>query len=163
MSKSIALGLVGAGAVLLAILLTGCTDAPEPTPLSLDEYLTLCATTEQELADDATFGDFSSLFAAEADRLEALTPPAQLSEWHLLNIEGFLTIQAFVDSQPKNDVIDFGSFLIMAAASADSEEKLRGGSRPAARGHPSTDDRGRLYRPGGCVRRLRRCVCRWVR
>ena len=126
MSKSIALGLVGAGAVLLAILLTGCTDAPEPTPISLDEYLTLCATTEQELADDATFGDFSSLFAAEADRLEALTPPAQLSEWHLLNIEGFLTIQAFVDSQPKNDVIDFGSFLIMAAASADSEEKLRG-------------------------------------
>ena len=58
--------------------------------------------------------------------MEALTPPAQLSEWHLLNIEGFLTIQAFVDSQPKNDVIDFGSFLIMAAASADSEEKLRG-------------------------------------
>ena len=58
--------------------------------------------------------------------MEALTPPAQLSEWHLLNIEGFLTIQAFVDSQPKNDVIDFGSFLLMAAASADSEEKLRG-------------------------------------
>ena len=126
MSKSIALGLLGAGAILLVILLTGCTGAPEPTPLSLDEYLTLCATTEQELADDATFGDFSSLFAAEADTLEALTPPAQLSEWHLLNIEGFLTIQAFVDSQPKNDVIDFGSFLLMAAASADSEEKLRG-------------------------------------
>ena len=103
---------------------------PEPTPLSLDEYLTLCATTEQELADDATFGDLSSLIAADADRLEALTPPAQLSEWPLLNIEGFLTIQAFVDSQPKNDVIDFGSFLIMAAASADSEEKL---SEAAAR------------------------------
>ena len=32
MSKSIALGLVGAGAVLLATLLTGCTDAPSPTP-----------------------------------------------------------------------------------------------------------------------------------
>ena len=172
MSKSIALGLLCAGAILLAILLTGCSDAPSPTPsagavpsptvtaqpgvtpestptptptpttapthtptpeptpatatLSLDEYLTLCATTEQELADDATFGDLSSVLAAEADRFEALTPPAQLSEWHLLNIEGFLTIQAFVDSQPKNDVIDFGSFLIMAAASADSEEKLRG-------------------------------------
>ena len=172
MSKSIALGLLCAGAILLAILLTGCSDAPSPTPsagavpsptvtaqpgvtpestptptptpttapthtptpeptpatatLSLDEYLTLCATTEEELADDATFGDLSSVLAAEADRFEALTPPAQLSEWHLLNIEGFLTIQAFVDSQPKNDVIDFGRFLIMAAASADSEEKLRG-------------------------------------
>ena len=32
MSKSIALGLLGAGAILLAILLTGCTDAPSPTP-----------------------------------------------------------------------------------------------------------------------------------
>ena len=93
--------------------------------LSLDVYLTLCVTTELELADDATFGDFSSLFAAEADRLEALTPPAQLSEWHLLNIEGFLTIQAFVDLQPKDDVIDIARFLLMAAISADSEEKLR--------------------------------------
>ena len=31
MSKSIALGLLGAGAILLAILLTGCSDAPSPT------------------------------------------------------------------------------------------------------------------------------------
>ena len=103
---------------------------PVPPPAaatfsSLDEYLTLCATTEQELADDATFGDFSSLFAAEADRLEALTPPVQLSEWHLLNMENFRTIQAFVDLQPKDDVIDVVRFLLMAAISADSEEKLR--------------------------------------
>ena len=32
MSKCIALGLLGAGAILLAILLTGCSDAPSPTP-----------------------------------------------------------------------------------------------------------------------------------
>ena len=95
------------------------------TPLSLDEYLSLCVTTELELADDATFGDLSSELAAEADRFEALTPPAQLSEWHLLNIEGFRTIQAFVELQPKDDVIDFGRFFLMAAISADSEEKLR--------------------------------------
>ena len=105
------------------------TPTPVPTPatatLPLGVYLTLCATTEQELADDATFGDFSSLFAAEADILEALTPPAQLSEWHLLNIEGFRTIKAFVDLQPKDDVIDVARFLLMAAISADSEEKLR--------------------------------------
>ena len=190
MSKSIALGLLGAGAVLLAILLAGCTGAPSPTPsaravpsptvtaqpgvtpeptptptptmapthtptatpiptaaptptptmapthtptpeptpatatLSLGEYLTLCATTELELADDATFGDLSSLFAAEADGLEALTPPAQLSEWHLLNIEGFRTIQAFVDLQPKDDVIGFADFILIAAAAGDLEEKL---------------------------------------
>ena len=32
MSKSIGLGLLGAGAILLAILLTGCSDTPSPTP-----------------------------------------------------------------------------------------------------------------------------------
>ena len=105
------------------------TPTPVPTPaaatLSLDEYLTLCATTEEELADDATFGDISSLIAAEADRLEGVTPPVQLSEWHLLNIENFRTIQAFVDLQPKDDVIDVARFFLMAAISADSEEKLR--------------------------------------
>ena len=31
MSKSIALGLLGAGALLLAVLLAGCTGAPSPT------------------------------------------------------------------------------------------------------------------------------------
>ena len=171
MSKSIALGLVGAGAVLLAILLTGCTDAPSPTPsaravpsptvtaqfgvtpeptpasttapthtptpeptptptsapthtptpeptpatvtLPLGVYLTLCAPRDLGLADDLTFGDFSSELAAEADRFEALTPPAQLSEWHLLNIAAYRTAQALVDIQPKDDIADFaGSFLI---------------------------------------------------
>ena len=148
MSKSIALGLVGAGAVLLAILLTGCTDAPsptteptatpatvltptpEPTPtpaaatLSLGVYLTLCAPTEEELADDTTYGDFSSLIRAEADRFEALTPPAQLSEWHLLNIEAYRAAQAGVDTQPQDDVVDFDN-PTMNAVFDDFEEKLR--------------------------------------
>ena len=92
--------------------------------LSLDVYLTLCASTEQELADDATFGDLSSELAAEADRLEALTPPAQLSEWHLLNIENYRTIQAVFDTQPKDDVVEFANLLLIAVAAADLEEKL---------------------------------------
>ena len=104
--------------------LAGCSDEPEPTPISLDEYLTLCVTTELELADDATFGDFSSLFAADADRLEALTPPAQLSEWHLLNIENYRTIQAVFDTYPKDDVIDFANLLLIAAAADELEGKL---------------------------------------
>ena len=166
MSKSIALGLVCAGAILLAILLTGCsggssptppagavptptvtaqpgvTPGPTPTPtmapahtptpvptpavvtLSLDEYLTHCAPTEQELADDFTFGDLSSQLAAEADKLEALTPPAQLSEWHMLTIRGFRTVQAVVDLQPKDEVIGFAHFILIAAAAGDLEEKL---------------------------------------
>ena len=108
--------------------------------LSLDVYLTLCASTEQELADDATFGDLSSVLAAEADRLEALTPPAQLSEWHLLNIKSFRTVQAVLDLQPKDDVIGFADFILIAAAAGDLEEKVRRGFCPAARGRPSTDD-----------------------
>ena len=105
MRKSIAPGLLGAGAILLAILLTGCSDEPSPTPLAeavptptvtaqtgvtpaptpaptlaptdiltpeptpatatlpLGVYLTLCAPTDIDLADDATYGDFSSVLA----------------------------------------------------------------------------------------------------
>ena len=102
----------------------GPTNTPAATTLSLDEYLTLCASTEQELADDATYGDLSSELAAEADRFEALTPPTQLSEWHLLNIENYRTIQAVLDTQPMDDVIDFDS-PTMNAAGDDFEEKLR--------------------------------------
>ncbi len=102
----------------------GPTNTPAATTLSLDEYLTLCASTEEELADDATYGDLSSQFAAEADRLEALTPPAQLSEWHLLNISTYRTIQAVLDTQPKDDVIDFANLLIIGGAAVELEEKL---------------------------------------
>ena len=102
----------------------GPTNTPAATTLSLDEYLTLCASTEEELADDATYGDLSSQFAAEADRLEALTPPAQLSEWHLLNISTYRTIQAVLDTQPKDDVIDFANLLIIGGAAVELEEEL---------------------------------------
>ena len=87
-------------------------------------YLTLCAPTDIDLADDATYGDLSSELAAEADRFEALTPPAQLSEWHLLNIESLRTIKAVVDLRPKDDVIGFANFLLIAVASGVLEESL---------------------------------------
>ena len=102
----------------------GPTDTPAATTLPLDEYLTLCATTDIDLADDATYGALSSELAAEADRFEALTPPAQLSEWHLLNIEAYRTAQAVLDTQPTDDVIDFDN-PTMNAAGDDFEEKLR--------------------------------------
>ena len=104
------------------------TPAPEPTPaaatLSLGVYLTLCAPTESDLADDTTYGDYSSLIRADADRFEALTPPAQLSEWHLLNIENYRTIQAVFDTYPKDDVIDLANLLLIAAAADELEGKL---------------------------------------
>ena len=102
----------------------GPTNTPAATTLPLDEYLTLCATTDIDLADDATYGALSSELAAEADRFEALTPPAQLSEWHLLNIEAYRTVQAVLDTQPMDDVIDFDN-PTMNAAGDDFEEKLR--------------------------------------
>ena len=104
------------------------TPTPTPTPaatnLSLDEYLKHCAPLSWELSYDATNGDFSSLFAAEADRLEALTPPAQLSEWHLLNIENYRTLQVLIDMQPRDDVVDSALFLIVSASLAEFREKL---------------------------------------
>ena len=56
--------------------------------------------------------------------MEALTPPSQLSEWHLLNIESSRTIQAVIDLRPKDDVIGFANFLLIAVASAALEESL---------------------------------------
>ena len=56
--------------------------------------------------------------------MEALTPPAQLSEWHLLKIESLRTIQAVVDLRPKDDVIGFANFLLIAVASGVLEESL---------------------------------------
>ena len=106
------------------------TSAPTPTPtpaaanLSLDEYLKHCAPLSWELSYDATNGDFSSLFAAEADRLEALTPPAQLSEWHLLNIENYRTRQVLIDMQPRDDVVDSALLPIVFASWAEFREKL---------------------------------------
>ena len=102
----------------------GPTNTPAATTLSLDVYLTLCALPEQELADDATYGDLSSEIAAEADRLEALTPPAQLSEWHLLNIENYRTIQAVFDTYPKDDVIDLANLMLISGAADELEGKL---------------------------------------
>ena len=105
----------------------------EPTPatvtLPLGVYLTLCAPTDIDLADDATFGDLSSQIAAEADRLEALTPPTQLSEWHLLNIAAYRTAQALVDIQPKDDVVDFASSFLIAVESAFIEELREAAAR----------------------------------
>ena len=110
----------------VAVTLT--TSTPTPTPaaatLSLDEYLSLCAPTEQDLADDATYGELSSVLAAEADRLEALTPPAQLSEWHSQYVESLRKVQAILDTQPKDDVMDFAGLILIAAVSADLEEQL---------------------------------------
>ena len=97
--------------------------------LSLDVYLTLCAPRDLELADDLTFGDFSSEIAAEADRLEALTPPTQLSEWHLLNIAAYRTAQALLDIQPKDDVVDFASSFLIAVESAFVEELREAAAR----------------------------------
>ena len=105
------------------------TPTPEPTPaaatLSLYEYLTQCAPTEQELADDATYGDVSVLAAELIQRLEAMVPPADLVEWHHLYIELFRTVQAMYDRFPKDDVIDnakMDEFLL--AVAPDLEEKL---------------------------------------
>ena len=114
----------------VAATLTTSASAPVPTytsaaaTLSLDVYLTLCAPPEQDLADDATYGELSSELVAEADRLEALTPPTQLSEWHLLNIENYRTMQAVIDTYPKDDVIDLANLLLIAGAADELEGKL---------------------------------------
>ena len=61
--------------------------------------------------------------------MEALTPPTQLSEWHLLNIAAYRTAQALLDIQPKDDVVDFASSFLIAVESAFVEELREAAAR----------------------------------
>ena len=118
---------------------------PAPDALSLDEYLAQCAPPDIELADDATWGDFSTLITEEADRLEGLTPPSELSGIHAQQIAIYMTILDIVNTQAQGDVIDFTGFMLLASVTSDSEERMR---ETAAQ---LPDDVGQRMVDAGCI------------
>ena len=183
MSKSNAFGLVFASAILLAMLLAGCTGAPSPTTgpeagaiviatatpkatpettleptlmptlaptptpaltstpiqaasavpaasaLTLDEYLSWCVTILEELPveEDSSFGQVSARLAEFLQTLEAMVPPAEVVEWHLLYIELFRTFQAVYDILPEDDLEDFGVVQeFLQTEGRDFEERYTG-------------------------------------
>ena len=94
----------------------GPTNDTATTALSLEMYLTVCAPPESGFSDDTTYGELSSEFAAEADRLETLVPPPLLAEWHGVNIDNYRTMQAVLDLEPQDDIIEFANLLVLSAA-----------------------------------------------
>ena len=82
-------------------------------------YLTVCAPPESGFSDDATYGELSSEIAAEADRLETLVPPPLVAEWHRVNIDNYRTMQAVLDLEPQDDIIEFANLLVLSAAAAE--------------------------------------------
>ena len=94
----------------------GPTNDTATTALSLEMYLTVCAPPESGFSDDATYGELSSEFAAEADRLETLVPPPLVAEWHRVNIDNYRTMQAVLDLEPQDDIIEFANLLVLSGA-----------------------------------------------
>ena len=124
MSKPIA---ILVGAMLFAIMLTGCTDGSSPTPeptatpttkaaaLSLDEYLAGCALPqEQNLDDDVTYGMLSAVMGDFIERMSPLAPPAEVADWHNSTLAVARTLKGLADSQPEGKVIGIEFFGIAA-------------------------------------------------
>ncbi len=119
--------------------------SPAPDALSLDEYLSQCAPPDSELADDVTWGDFSTLITEEADRLVGLTPPSELFVIHAQQIAIYITILDIVNTQAQGDVIDSTGFMLLASVTSNSEEKMR---ETAAQ---LPDDVGQRMVDAGCI------------
>ena len=96
------------------------TVAPESTPPptsavvdpAIDAYLSqLDCDASQESIDldeeDITYGDFSALLGEQIARLEALVPPAELSEFHQSIIEPLQALKDASDQQPQDAEVEF--------------------------------------------------------
>ncbi len=106
------------------------TPTPVPTPatatLSLDEYLTQC-TPSSESAD--TYGEISALAGEHIQRLEAMVPPAELAEWHRLQLDVVRDFQVIVDGQPKDGAVDFDEFAALIVMGGLEEKEIEASSR----------------------------------
>ena len=101
--------------------------APTAATLSLDEYLSVCALLEGEdnLDDDATYGD---LYAAMEDLIEgisSLAPPVEVADWHNANLASLEKLKTSIDLFPKDDEIDFLAFFAIAASLEEEERKIQ--------------------------------------
>ena len=128
MSRSI-VSLLVAGVALLFLI--GCsgdpapTTAPTPATLSLDEYLVECSlfTDQDELEDDATYGDLSVALGDVVETLSSLAPPAEVADWHNRNLELGRALKGLIDSQPEDQVIGL-ELLAIGAGLEDLEEAV---------------------------------------
>ena len=81
--------------------------------LSLDEYLSVCALTEElDLDDDTTYGTLSAAMGALIEGMSPLAPPAEVADWHNKSLEVAKVLKGLVDSQPDDKVVGLEFFAI---------------------------------------------------
>ncbi len=89
------------------------TQTPATAALPLDEYLFVCALTEElNLDDDATYGTLSAAMGALVEGMSPLAPPSEVADWHNKSLEIAKGLKGLVDSQPDDKVIGIEFFAI---------------------------------------------------
>ena len=119
------------GVLLAAVAFSACGDISPPveeggdaatsTPrrsfasqISVDEYAAMCAeSASDEIAEDATYGEISAEMTQGVERLQAVIPPDEVTDWHNESLEYAKSIKALADSQPKDDVASPFLFLTL--------------------------------------------------
>ena len=90
------------------------TATPEPTAmlpagarLSLDEYIAWCSEMALLESDeeDPTYGELSALMAEQIAAIEAVTPPAEVSDWHNGMASAAEPFKDLLDERPPDEVL----------------------------------------------------------
>ncbi len=105
------------------------TDTPIPTPpptataSSFVEYLSVCGELSDHVGEPATYGEFSESVAGIIDTMSPVNPPAEVADWHNLNLEIAHALKPLVDAQPEGEEIGL-EFFALAAEFSDLQQRL---------------------------------------
>ena len=106
------------GVLLIAAVLTACSDSPKPEESTStkngdsgawEEYEAFCSEAAQEELDDNedyTNGEISSLYAGLIKRMESLDPPAEIADWHDGALAGWTAVKRLIDAEPQDAIFD---------------------------------------------------------
>ena len=106
------------GVLLIAAVLTACSDSPKPeedtATISGDsgaweEYEAFCSEAAQEALDDNedhTNGELSAFYAGLVERMESIDPPAEITDWHDRVLAGWTAVKRLVDAEPQDAIFD---------------------------------------------------------
>ena len=114
------------GILFIAATLSACGDsegsAPQTTPaggspgrsdstdsMSFDDYIAWCSEREEpELEDDqnATYEEVSILYGELIERMESVSPPAEVADWHNKALVGWETLKKALDAEPEDAIAD---------------------------------------------------------
>ena len=99
--------------LLLLVSLTGCSDSQETVPRNedgaWDDYVSWCsqASLEEPPGDeDQTYGEVSTFYAGEAERMRSTTPPVEVADWHNKYLDAIEAMKALIDAEPQDEIFN---------------------------------------------------------